>query len=117
MVFGRPGLDEILSHVSRLQAENVILLNIVAGLGGQRVVEMYHIGAVRRAFVAVLVTVHVQRHVTQSRVEHFPASATKCSCKHQIHTNSTNQSVSIDTLPSRLYARLCHAFLVLQIFC
>jgi len=54
----------------------VVLLDVVAGLGSQRVVEMYHVGAVSRASVTVLVAVHVQSHVTQSGVEHLPATTT-----------------------------------------
>jgi len=87
-----PGLDKILSHVSSLQTEDMVLLDVITSLGGQRVVQMYHIGTVRGAFVAVLITVHVQSHVTQSRVEHLPASSTECS--YTQNTYSHQQSVS-----------------------
>jgi len=44
--FYRPRLNEELSHVSSLQAEDVVLLDVVTSLARQRVMKVNHVGAV-----------------------------------------------------------------------
>lgn len=72
-----PGLEEEFGLVGRLQAEDVLLLVVVGGLGGNGVVHPHRVVqvVVHLALAeAVLVLVQVHHHVAQRAVKHFPTT-------------------------------------------
>ena len=82
-----PGLEEKLCPVGSLQPEDVLLLLVVGGLGGEGVVHadgVAHVVTEGAALEAVLVLVQVEHCVPQRGVEHLPPTLAHRCCRHNV---------------------------------